>query len=514
MSLVTTLKPHQEEAIQWMVTRKQGLLLDEPGLGKTLQMICVILDGLRSDSGEITLIVSPASVMHVWYKEFKKHTDLDVDAKVVVYHGKGRKKKVTEDTRIMITTYGTLLSEFKNKSDVLYGKQFTRLVLDEAHTVRNSNTLHAGAVMKVNATYKWIVTATPVFNSRDDMFIYFWLLKKVSQIEKWRSLSDDVVKQMVSKYGVRRVKNEILSLNLTAKEEQIVHVDMSDKEKYLYNLLLKAKEYDIQKAVMMISSVLGKQPLNYRNLEQAMKTLMFYLLVVRQGCANQPVAVMKANKTKLIGEVDKAQKELDAVMKTKEKRVYNVKTDYKDHDYTRVKVMFDIVERHLSAGEKVVVSSQWVTSLKYLRRKFAEKYPDVKTSIIYGDMNIKKRTEAIEQFQEDDEVKVVFVSLMACSEGVTLTAGNVIIHADLWWNSQKTLQMTDRVHRIGQGKQVYVYTIVIKGTIDEEMMKLIESKTAIVDEIVDNKDPIRETEESEETAKGIVWLARRLKLVE
>lgn len=586
--IITEIKPHQEEGMRWIREREAsasrgGMLLDEPGLGKTLIMLCV-LSGDSDTPPKSTLIVAPASVMYVWMSEIAKHTTIP-DSSVVLYHGSDRESKVNENTRVIVTSYGTLLSDFKRGFRTLWCRELYRVVLDEAHTIKNKDGKHAEAVLSLCCKMRWVVTATPIFNSPNDLYVYLHWLGFVGSFDEWKAIDSDAIRCLVVLNSIRRLKTDIPSLGIPPKMESDLNVTLTPAEKFLYNAVLCSMKPAITLSCQMIAELLSARqtPDVVERLTNATKSLHRSLIVVRQACSNQNVILQKMitcvgfyNKvcsggaTALVttGEIKSVTfptsilqcsmcvvaistlmlsrcghcvcdsciilcKKNDlgsvecacgSVSNVVVKADYDfLRVRYLEEVYvprllesvpttwSRVGALFEKIDYHIKRGRKVVVSSQWVTVVNELKERFEDTYPSLRCETITGKMPVAARRDVIDRFQTDRGTRAVFVSLMACSEGVTLTASSVIFHHDAWWNAEKTTQMTDRIHRIGQeAPSVHVYHLVNLRTIDEGIGGMVAMKKNDTGSLLDPEKTISSTIKN---SSGLIKLAINLSLI-
>jgi len=155
---------------------------------------------------------------------------------------------------------------------------------------------------------------------------------------------------------------------------------------------------------------------------------------------------------------------------------------------SKIKKLIEIIEEKRSLSEKIVIVSQWVKMLDIIQGKVSEKYPDIKTVSLRGDISLKERERSIRIFQDEKDVEICYVSLMSSAEGINLTSANNLILLDMWWNDSKMLQVSDRVHRIGQKREVNIYRMKVGGenSIEERVNRLIMKKEKLKNLILKN----------------------------
>jgi len=309
--LKTCLKKFQESTVKWMKEHENkydgGLLLNEAGLGKSICVLSVIIDMPIK-----TLIVCPAGLIDNWINEIKMHTNMKGE-NIVKYYGSKRFSDVNStnsDKCIYITSYSIISHEFTNKRFIkksIFNKiKFKRIVLDEAHYIRNAYSDIHNAIMYLNEMHdyslkKWIVTATPIFNSQNDMFAYFKFLK-LEGIDTRRDWTEKISKNIdgfetlntwIKKYSLSMKKNIVLQ-ELTDKNETLMYLEFTELEKEFYDAL---KEYSILRMNTLIKRI---NLLNKTVFEGSMKKIlhsnvMVYILRLKQAC-NSPWIIFNSMK--------------------------------------------------------------------------------------------------------------------------------------------------------------------------------------------------------------------------
>ena len=153
---------------------------------------------------------------------------------------------------------------------------------------------------------------------------------------------------------------------------------------------------------------------------------------------------------------------------------------------TKMLKMFKIIKEKIIKGEKVIVVSQWVKMLDIIRELIEKRYPKLRYTSLQGNLTMEKRTKNINEFENDPNIRICFVSLLSSAEGINLVSANNMILLDAWWNNAKMSQVMDRIHRIGQEKDVKIYKFEIEDTIEERIRELVNRKSKIADIIVEN----------------------------
>lgn len=436
------LRPYQENGLRWLYTNTvKGFgtcIADDMGLGKTIQVISLILK-LKEENrikGQV-LVVCPTTLLGNWVKELNGFAP---SLNVSVYHGPER--KIDEKADVIITTFAVLridIEEIKKKS-------WGMLIIDEAQNIKNPDTSQTLAVKSLKAEYKVAMTGTPVENRLTELWSIFDFINKgylgtirefqkryAVPIEKFKQTNRaEKLKLSISPFVLRRLKTD-----------KSVISDLPEKvvlDEYCYLSKTQAALYE-----STLNSIMGQiseaQGINRRG-------MIFKLITALKQICNHPYQYKKSGEmTKDVsGKCDKFISVLDGIIQNKEKSV--VFTQYKEMG----KIFVPIVQNELQT-----------TPLFF-----------------HGSLNTAQREAMLKQFQEDDESKIMILSLKAGGTGLNLTNATNVIHYDLWWNPAVEDQATDRTYRIGQKNNVMVHRLITLGTFEEKIDEMIKKKKELV----------------------------------
>ena len=280
--LYTALKPHQISGVAWaqqkeLTVSPGGLIMDVPGTGKTLTMITTILLGLTQQSQQHTLVVCPATLLTMWVDEFRRHAQHPVT--MLLYHGHAKHTHTDlNDFNVVITSYHSLLS-----SPSLFIPVWDRIVLDEAHAIRNQDTHITAAVRKLLAKARWCLTATPVVNSLHDLITLFKFLHLCP--ETVTNLTAIEIQELLREHAIRRGKS---ILSLPTKKEVTVQLDFSNVERRLYNALFAYTKCRIKMAADVMQKMENrknrKEQLEQDIAKQFRHQILALILRLRQLC--------------------------------------------------------------------------------------------------------------------------------------------------------------------------------------------------------------------------------------
>jgi SWI/SNF-related matrix-associated actin-dependent regulator of chromatin subfamily A3 len=191
-------------------------------------------------------------------------------------------------------------------------------------------------------------------------------------------------------------------------------------------------------------------------------------------CWNRMINVGIVNCPKCREYVD----DIQPINKKEENINKNEQEEKKYETSSKIQELIKITKNIINKNEKIIVVSQWVSMLNIIRKVFEndKSVKDFKFVSLQGNMSLKQRSDSIKSFQNDPNIKICFVSLMSSAEGINLVASNNLVLMDSWWNNAKMSQVMDRIHRIGQTKDVTIYNLQIKNSIEEQIEKLVEKK--------------------------------------
>lgn len=554
VKLTTTLKDFQVSTVKWMKDHEKkydgGMLLNEAGLGKSICVLSTIINNPLK-----TIIICPAGLVDNWMGEIKKHTNIS-RLRVVKYYGNNRDTIETDDNHLIyITSYSIVSREFNgkdfDKTSILKKVKFERIVLDEAHYIRNAYSNISKSIMFLGESYnanikKWIVTATPIFNEANDAFAYFKFLgyEGIDSKREWtntisKSLNGlQILNSWIEKYGLSLKKSDVLK-ELKSKDEVKLKLEFSDIEQEFYDAL---KEYSQVRMKTLVRRIDRLNRQVFEDIDGSMRKIlhsnvMVYILRLKQAC-NSPWLILQCmerlkgtlnmreaierlkffNESKTIEEecpicydtiadyiadpcghkccrgcwnrminvgivnCPKCRSYVDdihPVNANKNKEVLKDIINIDEFKYSsKIQKLIEITNKVINKNEKIVVVSQWVSMLKIIKHVFENDnaLKDFKFVSLQGDMSLKQRSEAIHEFQTNNNIKICFVSLMSSAEGINLIASNHLVLMDSWWNNAKMIQVMDRIHRIGQSKDVTIYNLQIQNSIEEQIEQLVNKK--------------------------------------
>ncbi len=469
-SLHAELRPYQERGFKWLYSNTVkgfgSCIADDMGLGKTIQVITLILK--LKEEKHLTrpaLVICPTTLVGNWQKEcgrFAPSLDLSV------YHGTERSLSL-KDKDMVITTYGMVRRDIKDFIDRKWGI----IVIDEAQNIKNPDTDQTKAVKSLKADGYIAMSGTPVENRLTDLFSIFDFINRgyMGEREKFRREYAVPIEKYRDRERIERLKRATAPFLLRRlKTDKTIITDLPDKiifDEYCY--LTKGQAALYQQVVDMVMKEIEVS----EGIER--RGLIFKLITSLKQICNHPVHFSKKGEPlkELSGKSEKIIELIEKILSMKEKAI--VFTQYKEMG----DIMVDMVKNELN-----------------------ENLP-----FFHGGLQRKKRDKMVEDFQTNESIKLMAVSLKAGGTGLNLTAAANVIHYDLWWNPAVEAQATDRTYRIGQDKNVVVHRLITIGTFEEKIDEMIKAKKELADLTVTTGEQWI-TELSNKELKNIFSLAK------
>ena len=476
-SLKDIMRSYQKQGFRWLKTLSAsgfgGILADDMGLGKTLQVISFLLseheertasavsngaeegrnNGITPKRKEPTLIVCPASLVYNWESEIRKFAPV-LEPRLIVGSAPERKillDQVKADCEsgegtdvVCVTSYELLRRDIEFYDGIRFGVQ----VIDEAQYIKNHDTKAAKTVKQIRSSFKVALTGTPIENRLSELWSIFDYMMPgfLYGYEQFRKRlerpivalgSEEAMERlhrMIGPFILRRLKKDVLR-DLPDKIEENMMTRMEDEQRQVYDAQVQVLKELLQ----------GQTDEEFAREQIAVLSMLTRL---RQLCCDPGL-------------------------------VYQ--------DYTggaaKVDLAMELVENAMDGGHKMLVFSQFTSLLAVLENRLKE--AGIACYKLEGSTPKKQRMEMVEAFnKEDNQVPVFLISLKAGGTGLNLTAADVVIHFDPWWNQAAQNQATDRAHRIGQKQVVNVYKLIARDTIEENIIRLQERKRQLADQVL------------------------------
>jgi SNF2 family N-terminal domain protein len=445
------LRTYQKIGYKWLRTLEQykmgGILADDMGLGKTIQLLAVILSYVQKNKGNVkpSIIICPSSLALNWYNEIQKFTPT-LKALVISDDYLERKRKIEEigKYQVIITSYDSL----KRDIDLYENYCFKYVVADEAQYIKNNNTKNSKAIKTINAETKFALTGTPIENSLSELwsifdFImpgYLYKYKKFKELYETpiiKEQNEDVMnklKKQIEPFVLRRTKGEVLT-ELPDKTVTILNNEMSEEQ---YNIYMS---YMAQARKEIMSQI------DINGFEKSQIKILSLLMRLRQICCHPKLFL----------------------------REY-------EGESSKLNQCIEIIQDAVLGGHKILLFSSYTSMFEIIEEKL--KNIGVKYLKLTGQTKVGERIELVDKFNTDENIKVFLISLKAGGTGLNLTGADMVIHYDPWWNLSAENQATDRTYRIGQKRNVQVYKLITKNSIEEKIYELQQKKAKLIDNML------------------------------
>ncbi len=444
------LRDYQLSGISWLNFLEEfswgGCLADDMGLGKTLQIISFLkhLKDLKKE--KTSLVVVPTSLIFNWQEEIKKFCPT---LKYKVLYGTDRDKTIEDFDKydLILTSYGVLVRDISFLKDY----HFNYAILDESQAIKNPASQRYKAVRLIKANNRVALTGTPIENNTFDLYAQMTFLnpgllgspadfkKNYSEpIDKYKDKDRaDELQRIINPFLLRRTKEQVAK-ELPPKVESVLYCEMESEQRKVYDAYRnKYRDY-----------LLGK--IEEDGIGNAKMYVLEGLLKLRQICDSPVLLSDEAFKTKQSAKI----KEL----------------------------LLAVTEK--TGNHKILIFSQFVSMLDLIKEEL-EKH---KISYEYLTGKTRKRQEKVDNFQNNDDVRVFLISLKAGGTGLNLTAADYVYIVDPWWNPAVEAQAIDRCYRIGQKKNVMAYKMICKDTIEEKIIQYQQNKKQLASDLIKTDD--------------------------
>lgn len=442
------LRDYQKYGYQWLKTLSHyglgGILADDMGLGKTIQSIAYIVSEQHHASAGVeataeqkpVLIVSPASLIYNWEREFKRFAP---SIRTVVAAGdRQERSEMMGDLSladVWITSYPLLRRDIE-----WYEKQrFRALFLDEAQAIKNYASLTAHAVRRLHASQRFALTGTPIENSLEELWSIFDVIFPglLGGRKAFSELPRDKIARIIKPFILRRLKSEVLK-ELPDKIESVQPSELSLEQKQLYLAYLERLQSDIAK------------DLAKGGFQRSRMKILAGLTRLRQLCCHPALFI-----------------------------------EGYEGSSGKLEQLMEIVDECQGSRKRMLIFSQFTSMLDIIRARLDER--DLSYFYLDGSTPAQQRIEMCQQFNDGDK-EIFLISLKAGGTGLNLTGADTVVLFDLWWNPAVEQQAADRAHRIGQKNVVQVIKLVAHGTIEEKMLELQQRKKDLIDEVIQSGD--------------------------
>ena len=501
-NLNATLRPYQMRGYSWMYKNLEigfgCILADDMGLGKTLQVITFLLKMKQEGKFETkkAIVVMPAGLLCNWQVEIKKFAP---ELTFFAYHG-GRRNLEKFNADVLLTTYATFRKDFKELDKI----EWQTIIIDEAQNIKNADSEQSRLLRKMKAPMKIAMSGTPVENR----LMEFWTIMDFANRGFFPSASEfrekyetpiqkngnqvvaETFRKITAPFMLRRLKTDksIIS-DLPEKIIQDEYAELTRSQAAIYKRTLDHFLAQLEEEQQMSELANDAHALFKR------KGIILQMILALKQICNHPATFLKgvddnhlrreSRPTELgmtepngwdLSEAKDQRREMDSTAPLQSDKA-SVQHPEK-LESGKMQMLLDLLTSIQEQGEKTLIFTQFA-EMGHLLKSTIESELGLRTHFYHGGCTQTQRSEMIQDFQENPDCKVLILSLKAGGTGLNLVAASQVIHYDLWWNPAIEAQATDRAFRIGQKRNVQVHRFITKGTFEEKINALLETKKAI-----------------------------------
>lgn len=447
--LCADLRNYQKVGFTWLALLDKyklgGILADDMGLGKTVQMLTVILSYIENNGNpKPSIVICPSSLTLNWENEIKKFAP---SIKTLVIHGcaeeRRRQIQAIKDYNVVVTSYDLLKRDIDIYKELNH--EFKFIIADEAQYIKNNNTQNARAIKEIRSETRYALTGTPIENSLSELWSIFDFImpeylfgyKKFKELYEMPIAKDNDVahmaklKMLIEPFILRRVKKEVLT-ELPDKTTTVLNNEMQGEQLNVYaSYVAKAKKEVVKE-------------INENGFEKSQIKILALLMRLRQICCHPSLFL----------------------------------NNYEDGS-SKLNQCIEVVKDAVQAGHKILLFSGYTSMFEIIEKEL--KKQKIQYFKLTGQTKVGDRIQLVDKFNENEDIKVFLISLKAGGTGLNLIGADVVIHYDPWWNISAENQATDRTYRIGQKRNVQVYKLITKNSIEEKIYELQRRKAKLAD---------------------------------
>ena len=445
--LKSDLRSYQVLGYKWLKVLDSykfgGILADDMGLGKTIQLLAVILSYIEeTKKPKPSIVVCPSSLSLNWKNEIKKFAP---SMKTLVMHGNAeeRKKQIAsiEKYNLVITSYDLLkrdVEEYKKANH-----DFKYIIADEAQYIKNNNTQNARAIKEINAETRFALTGTPIENSLSELWSIFDFIMPgyLYSYRKFKEIYEMPIVKENSEYAMNKLKMLIEPFILRRTKKEVL-TELPDKTISILNNEMQGEQLKIYLSYMSSAKKEVRQEIKENGFEKSQIKILALLMRLRQICCHPSLFL----------------------------------ANYKGES-SKLNQCIEVLKDAIASGHKILLFSGYSSMLEIIEKEL--KKENIKYFKLTGQTKVGDRIKLVEEFNNNEEIKVFLISLKAGGTGLNLIGADMVIHYDPWWNLSAENQATDRTYRIGQKKNVQVYKLITKDSIEERIYELQERKASL-----------------------------------
>ena len=454
--LKAIMRRYQEVGYKWLKTLDSyglgGILADDMGLGKTIQVIALLLDySQNTENSKTSIVVCPSSLTLNWSNEIHKFAP-SLKTLVITGNAEERKKLIQNLDKydVIITSYDLLKRDIEEYIKINYEYKF--IIADEAQYIKNNNTQNFKAIKKIKAQTRFALTGTPIENSLAELWSifdfsmpgYLYSYRKFKESFETPIVREEdlyktkKLKMLIEPFILRRIKEEVLT-ELPEKTVTVLNSQMEEEQEKIYMSHMAEAREEVENE--LIASGFEKNQMK----------ILALLMRLRQICCHPSL---------FINNYEAGSGKLNQCMEIIKDAVQG---NHKILLFSGYTSMFDIIEKELEKE-----------GIKYFK--------------LTGQTKVGERIQLVDEFNENKDIKVFLISLKAGGTGLNLIGADMVIHYDPWWNISAENQATDRTYRIGQKRNVQVYKLITKNSIEEKIYELQQRKAKLIDNMLSTNE--------------------------
>ncbi len=447
--LNATLRPYQLEGLTWLQFLREsdlaGVLADDMGLGKTIQALAHLLtEKVAGRLDRPSLVVAPTSLMGNWRNETRRFAP---DLRLLVLHGSARHEHFEKlsDYDLIVTSYSLLHRD----RDVLTQQPYHLVILDEAQTIKNPSTLFAQAARKLSTRHRLALTGTPMENHLGELWAIFDFLMPgfLGNRRQFTKLFRDPIEKGNDQKRRQTLARRVAPLILRRRKSEVA-IELPPKNEMVQSIELAGAQRDLYESIRISLESRVREQIADLGLAKSHIVILDALLKLRQVCCDP--------------------------------RLLNIPSARNVEESAKLEWLVQTLPSMVEDGRKILLFSQFTSMLDLIEHKlYGLRIPFVRLT-----GRTRDRETPVQEFQ-NGKVPVFLISLKAGGTGLNLTAADTVIHYDPWWNPAVENQATDRAHRIGQDKTVFVYKLITLGTVEEKIRALQQRKAELVAALLD-----------------------------
>jgi len=445
------LRSYQQQGLNWLQFLREhnlaGVLADDMGLGKTVQALAhILLEKQQGRAKKPSLVIAPTSLMANWRREARQFAP---ELRVLTLHGPDRQQWFHDIPRhdLVLTTYPLLVRD----EAMLKDQQWHLLILDEAQVIKNPKAKAGQIARELKAAHRLCLTGTPMENHLGELWSLFDFLLPglLGSADEFRRRFRKPVEQLGDSDTATRLARRVRPFLLRRTKEAVV-AELPPKTEIVRSIELEGPQRDLYETIRNAVQLRVRDEVARKGLARSSIVILDALLKLRQVCCDPRLV-----------KLERARKTVQSA---------------------KLEMLLELLPEMLDDGRRILLFSQFTEMLGLIEEAVKKaKIPYVKLT-----GQTRDRATPVDRFQ-NSEVPLFLISLKAGGVGLNLTAADTVIHYDPWWNPAVERQATDRAHRIGQDKPVFVYKLITEGTVEERILALQQRKQELADSLLDRK---------------------------